>query len=257
MWDYGTDIGTSSSSDTAATAATTRLKILGIEMVYIPQGGFYAGDGKQSTSTPPSNYGFQQGNADYDPWYISSENAIHVTNCTNDGYYYTSTGCDGEDVAGADFWIPDTFPKGYDAFYLMKYEISQGQYRDFLNTLTRSQQNNRTATQTGDYYAMTAWASVQDRSHIRVPTTPGSGVITFGCDGNQNKTFNESSDGEWISMNYMSYMDFAAYTDWVALRPITELEYEKACRGKDIMPVNTEFAWGTTDITQANNTYTN
>ena len=45
-------------------------------------------------------------------------------------------------------------------------------------------------------------------------------------------------------------MDGAAYADWAGLRPMTELEFEKACRGNQT-PVPDEFAWGTTSITAA------
>lgn len=45
-------------------------------------------------------------------------------------------------------------------------------------------------------------------------------------------------------------MDGAAYADWAGLRPMTELEYEKACRGNQT-PVANEFAWGSTSITAA------
>ena len=39
-----------------------------------------------------------------------------------------------------------------------------------------------------------------------------------------------------------------AYLDWSGLRPMSELEYEKACRGTR-MPVPDEFPWGTTTVT--------
>jgi len=34
--------------------------------------------------------------------------------------------------------LPVEFPKGYAAFYCMKYEINQGQYGDFFSQLTLS-----------------------------------------------------------------------------------------------------------------------
>ena len=45
-------------------------------------------------------------------------------------------------------------------------------------------------------------------------------------------------------MNYVSFTDGLAFTDWAALRPITELEYEKAARGPS-EPIDAEFVWGT------------
>jgi hypothetical protein len=45
-------------------------------------------------------------------------------------------------------------------------------------------------------------------------------------------------------------MDLAAFLDWSALRPISELEFEKTARG-GILPTAGEFAWGTDSITAA------
>ena len=44
----------------------------------------------------------------------------------------------------------------------------------------------------------------------------------------------------------MAPADGLAYADWSGLRPMTELEFEKICRGSGNQPVNGEFAWGTT-----------
>ena len=51
-------------------------------------------------------------------------------------------------------------------------------------------------------------------------------------------------------MSYISWMDLCAYLDWAALRPMTELEYEKVCRGTT-SAVSGEYAWGSTSITAA------
>jgi formylglycine-generating enzyme required for sulfatase activity len=42
----------------------------------------------------------------------------------------------------------------------------------------------------------------------------------------------------------LSWWDGAKYAAWAGLRPMSELEYEKACRGPR-KPVANEFAWGT------------
>jgi formylglycine-generating enzyme required for sulfatase activity len=146
----------------------------------------------------------------------------------------------------------------------MKYELSQGQYRDFLNTLTRTQQAARVAstisadTITNVYVlsnpdpADPSPTTLKFRNGIRCPAS-GNGTtasIIFGCDLNGNGTFNEANDGEWIACNYLTWMDIAAYADWAALRPMTELELEKAARGPNAAVAN-EYAWGTTSITGA------
>lgn len=52
-------------------------------------------------------------------------------------------------------------------------------------------------------------------------------------------------------MNFLGWADYLAYLGWPALRPMTELEYEKICRGP-VTPVAGEYAWGTNIITDAN-----
>jgi formylglycine-generating enzyme required for sulfatase activity len=54
-------------------------------------------------------------------------------------------------------------------------------------------------------------------------------------------------DGRDIACNYLSWGDLTAYLYWSGLRPMTELEFEKACRGT-IAPVANEYPWGTTGI---------
>jgi hypothetical protein len=42
-----------------------------------------------------------------------------------------------------------------------------------------------------------------------------------------------------------------AYLDWAALRPMTEFEYEKICRGSSPSSLPNEYAWNAVSITQA------
>jgi len=144
-WNYG-------SNSVADDASNVEVRVIGIEMVYVPQGSFYAGDNATSEAS------FRQGSTDNDPWYIGSENAINVLNSTGSGtgigttnaeYYYVSADLGDEDNTGTVFTIPGAFPKGYNAFYCMKYEITQGQYTEFLNMLTRSQQSDRVESSIG------------------------------------------------------------------------------------------------------------
>jgi hypothetical protein len=57
---------------------------------------------------------------------------------------------------------------------------------------------------------------------------------------------------DWQAMQAVSKIDLCAYPDWAALRPMSELEFEKACRGP-LPPVAGEYAWGTTDLVLAAN----
>lgn len=147
-----------------------------------------------------------------------------------------------------------TWPNGYNAFYCMKYEVSQGQYRDFLNTLTYQQQATRTANAPNSA-AGTAALSNTNRNGLDI-MTPGSSTTlqpaVYACNLDGDAVYNETVDGEWIACNHLTWTHGCAYMDWAGLRPMTELEYEKACRG-NLAAVANEYAWGTIVITAANN----
>lgn len=150
------------------------------------------------------------------------------------------------------------FPKGHRAFYCMKSEISQQQYVNFLNTLTRAQQDARTATSLAsgttsvtNRYVMSNTSTLSNRNGIRCDASiHTSNPITFYCDFNGNGTGGESGDGLGIACNFLSWADGAAYMDWAGLRPMTELEFEKAARGPN-GTLNNEYAWGSTSATPA------
>ena len=226
VWDYAQD----GLSDEESMAANTINKIFGIEVVYVPQGPFYAGDGNSS-----SNYHFKEGSSDTDPWYIRSESAFSTTGASSDGFYYTSSGSSGEASSGSVFLVPTSYPKGYKAFYQMKYELTEGQWVAFFNTLSPEEKMNRDIT-----------SSVEGGK--------GSDAVV-----NRNTVVWDSSSPKLAAettrpdrpMTYISWPDIAAYADWAALRPMTELEYEKSARGLDVSPKEDEFAWGTVSYNDA------
>lgn len=221
IWNYGQD----GLSDNVAMAANTINKIFGIEMVKIPEGAFFAGDGLSS-----SDAHFKQGASDNDPWYVQSENAITTTNAAADGYYYQGAGSSGENNSGDVFLLPASFPKGFQAFYQMKYELTEGQWVSFFNTLTPQQKATR------DITASAMGGKNSDGIENR-------NTISWDSSNPYSKATTLRSSR---AMTYLSWPDFLAYADWAALRPMTELEYEKSARGKDINPTADEFAWGST-----------
>ncbi|MEO8087363.1 MAG: SUMF1/EgtB/PvdO family nonheme iron enzyme [Bacteroidota bacterium] len=228
----------------AYTVAGTNYEVIGIEMVNVPQGSFNIGDGSTSNTTQSvASFGTANTSTSYT---VSSEAAMIQDAIRND------KGGDGAITAHAA--ISASFPKGYNAFYCMKYEISQQQYTTFLNLIDYNGQVSRTAVVPSSAIgtAAIALASGDNRNSIEIKT-PGAAFSTpavYGNDLNNNNVFDESADGGNIACNYLSWDDLKAYLDWAALRPLTELEYEKACRGSNSVTLG-EYAWGSTTINPA------
>ena len=177
--------------------------------------------------------------------YISSEDAITFGNSVVDGLY----AADGITWSGT---LPATYPKGYKGFYIMKYELSQEQYCNFLNMLSYTQQKNRIGNnldnlQRGDYvFGDTKRPSC--RNGIAVFSNKGTTQpVVFGCNLNPAEPFFAADDGQTVACNYMTGADMLAYLDWSGLRPMSELEYEKACRTPNRVTPG-EYAWNTTSI---------
>ena len=197
-WDYGTD----GVSDTNANTNTTVMRVKAIEMVYIPTGSFEIGDGNGTTESTSAFHVTDNTKAGTIGTTLLGSIKVDVNGYDDDQIEVTGIGIKGD--AGLDTDNNGTidnasFPTGYNAFYLMKYEVSQGQYRDFLNMLTRTQQNTRIVSQTASNYTMTNAATVTHRDFIRNPASIPSGAITFGWDyaangATGNGTFDSSGD---------------------------------------------------------------
>lgn len=115
------------------------------------------------------------------------------------------------------------YPNGFEAFHCMKYEISQQQYAEFLNTISSTSASTRFLSTTLDRY-----------------TLQNSGTPP-------NQYFASRPDR---ACNFISWQDIQAYLDWAALRPMHQDEFIKACRGSGPVVPN-EYAWGSTNITEA------
>jgi formylglycine-generating enzyme required for sulfatase activity len=244
LWNYGTD--------GVANDSKITVRVFAIEMVYNQVGGFQAGSGAinngelrranditssgtASTFTITGTTPTVQGNSSS----ASPTNIAAYNNTAND-----LTGTSTASLASG-------YPTGFNAFYAMKYEISQQQYVDFLNTLTYTQQAARTIVAPNSAAGTPALiAGNANRNGIDIQT-PGTSVTVpavYACNLNGTNTYNQSDDGQHIACNYLSWDDLIAYLDWAALRPMTELEYEKSCRGNQ-NPATNEFAWGNTSAT--------
>ncbi len=195
-----------------------------VEMVLIPKGAFFAGDNGFSTAA------FRRGAADNSPWPLTSESAVNVTGASSGGNYYVSAANPGESATGSSFIIPVSFPKGYNAFYLMKYELTEGQWVEFVNALPAVARSHRDVT---------------DAAHKNSDAVVARN--TLACSGSPLVC---GSANPQRAMTFLSWPDICAFLDWAGLRPVTELEFEKAARGP-FLPLNGEYAWGNTNIIAA------
>jgi hypothetical protein len=142
--------------------------------------------------------------------------------------------------------IPEEFPKGFQSFWVMKYELTQSAWVDFLNTLTFDQQRNRTGVAPNSAVNTRIGTG---RNLIRIRSVdPRTGRATYGLssDGAANN-WDPSNNGGDLPMFNMSWADGVAYADWAGLRPLTELEFEKMSRGT-VQAVPNEFVWGSSLI---------
>ena len=186
-WNYG--------ADGVLDNENVEIQVYAVEMVYVPQSAYNLGNASAESNK------FRDGAVD--TWFpVTSEATITCGTSAgnlNAAASFLNTGT-----------IPAAFPKGFGAFWTMKYEFSKQQYLDFLNTLD---QTNATARNN-----IGATGNVPNM----VVTTPERAAQSF------------------------SPINMLAWLDWAAMRPITELEYEKACRGGGNAPSPLEFAWGNT-----------
>lgn len=247
-WNYGLDQVTSIDS--------VEIKVFATEMVYVPNGSFCIGDGN---GTNRSTNSFQLKNAPNnfvsitDKWspLVNTYNGINGSSGNDDAILYSSgiriSGLDGLDVTGDKVSEYPDFPTGYRSFYAMKYEVSQGQYADFLNALSLRDSVNfnnyvdtsklkklnakrKIALQNLDPFYNSIPIDVQ-RHTVSLDTLELKYIVT-----RPDRSFGKGNSGY-----------YASYSDWAALRPMSELEYEKACRGP-LPPAmgrnGFEWAWG-------------
>lgn len=219
----GVELTWSWGEDGVAVDDSVRIKVFGVEMAYVPEGAFYAGDGDGFSE---SQYAFHPEGSDNTKAYVSSA-AVSIT-CDNNG---------SDDIDSSSVTVSGSsgitgnanYPTGYSAFYLMKYEITEDQWVGFFNTLSTAEKANRDVT----------------------------GSSGKNSDGTVNRNTVSWTTGDAATARpdrvcgYISWPDLCAYADWAALRPATELEFEKTSRGEDVLPNDGEYAWGTTTVTAA------
>ena len=240
--------------------AKAEVKVLALEMVYVPQSAFWLGDGTTNVVAGHFTAGL-----DNVPFRVESEQAIKLGGDTAD--YLNNHEAVGMTPNSMDDFnsdqpamLPAAFPKGYAAFYCMKYEVTMAMYVEYLNM----QPYARQAASVTVKPSMPAGTLAMDGSHqsprpgvlIQAPGTPDSMVPmqvpreTFVMIGSVPKAGTAAvfkTTMPFVPCHFMPCQGALGFAAWAGLRPMTELEYEKACRGP-VKPVANEYPWGTTGI---------
>lgn len=158
--------------------------------------------------------------------------------------------------SGSSVTAHPTYPNGYQGFYMMKYELSQHAYVDFLNCLSEPQQIGRvnswcgpTAGTEGTFFiANQTTVPTTPRNYVMLKTKNAGQPAYYYCYQSNSRDINDyNTQGGNIAMCGLSWGDCSAYLCWAGLRPLTELEYEKAAKGPskaNNVPLKGAYAWG-------------
>jgi formylglycine-generating enzyme required for sulfatase activity len=207
-------------ADNILDSAIITADVQAIEMVYVPEGSYYVGDATSGT--------WCRGDSQGTPFPVTSTQDIQVGNTAGEintaRWSGSGAGTPGSTSTGI---VPAEFPNGYAAFYCMKYEVSQGQYARYINT--GGSQSPALQYFYSDY---------------------NIGQVATGSVPNVTATSPDRAYGGLAGNNNQHTLH---YLNWAGVRPMSEFEYEKACRGP-VFPVAGEFAWGTAVV--ANLAYT-
>ncbi len=185
LWDFST-------SQIEMPEAGYPVLLVGIDMVRVPEGKFTVGDGRDSEETS-TLFG-----PDGAPTMVGSEDEITVGEGEDLDYAASDY---GGDRAGP---IPSAYPKGYKSFYVMRRELTEGQYAAFLSTLSGRGLASRDITTNPAYRESGGTIRVGDTITVDQPERPAS---------------------------FITWADAIGWTAWAGLRPMTELEFEKIARG--------------------------
>ncbi|SDL84912.1 Sulfatase-modifying factor enzyme 1 [Daejeonella rubra] len=233
-WNYGID--------SVANIDSAEIRFFATEMVYVPQGSFAFGD-----SYTPTKDIYSQASADrlvpsIFKNFIAADTSKFGRNTamfsiisdkttpkltvasTNSSPYNTGdqiiidgiylNGTKGIGITNTEPFKYSGFPIGYKAFYAMKYEVSQGQYTDFLNT-------TKVTITPGSPPGMTS-------NLFPLPNSPSQPLVRFSIE-KQGETYIVSRPDR--AMDHTTSNQVFAFANWSSLRPMTELEFEKAARG--------------------------
>ncbi|MDD5210631.1 MAG: SUMF1/EgtB/PvdO family nonheme iron enzyme [Elusimicrobiales bacterium] len=165
--------------------SSVRVKVFAVSMVRVPQGSFVYNAGGIGGDLY-NNYG--------------AGSQVTVSNAS-------------QLPSGA----PAGWPNAYASFYIGRYEVTQGQYAEFLNTIPSG-----------------------SAAALYEPTAAyGHNITNAGVYPNKYAAVDPNA-----AKSYLSISDAWSYLNWTGLRPPTEMEFEKA--GRDINGDTRTYPWGNT-----------
>jgi len=197
-------------------------------MMYVAEGPFYVGSGGSETY---SFYKFQaekkrgaekeritvggatmviheevEGSNEFPPYRITNSAAIPTGAKPGLLWARGAEPPDGGEITA-------TFPNGYKAFYAKRYPLDHSSYANMLDLLSPELADDR--------YQPEGFPVHGEISRTLIGEGPG---YSYRGEGGRKSR----------CLFYMCWADCATYADWAGLRPMTELEYEKAVRGPRI-----------------------
>jgi len=221
-----------SGADGVKNPAAADVKVFVLDMVYVPEGAFMVGapgtergsftDGAWRDG-PAIPFLIDQRWSD-----VPSEGGKARQVGPKAGQLW-GTSDSARSAIGPQGALSNGFPTGYKAFYCMRYEVTRGQFADFLNTVSKATYANTFAG---------------DKAHAGGHFTPAGRYELSGVWPRLRPARPEQA------CNLLLWWDGAKFSAWAGLRPMTELEFEKACRGP-LKPVPGEYAWGSAAIASA------
>ena len=205
QWNYG--------ASGLTDASALEVRVFATEMVYVPEGDFNCAKefklwwSSEYISITASNNNFAVINKRMSPSVIYHDFFTDYQNIfERNTFALRIKGDVGIDINNDGVVDNTNFPTGYRAFYCYKYELTEQQYADFLNTLTGAQISNLGNASNGIYLSNSTYFS----------STP-------------NKACGSSSVARFLS-----------YGDWCGLRPMSFLEFNKVSYGP-LQPVGQNF----------------
>jgi len=233
FWNYG--------ADNVNEIDSVEVKVFATEMVYVPDGNYCLGDGNGKLR---SSYSFQLKNAPNNFVTITNNwspliNTFQCLTCGgNDDAILTNagiriSGLNGIDVTGDKVAEYPDFPTGYRAFYVMKYPVTQGQYADFLNTLSLRDSIFPPYTYQTD---TTKLKKVNPKYKLALQNLDPF-YYNIPIDIQRHTILLDTSEGKYTvsrpdrAFGKATTFYYESFTDWASMRMLTELEYEKAARG--------------------------